>query len=163
MKSFFFFSFLFLGGVAFAQNQEIASADIYTIHSKHFNTDSIQNDGHPIILSFWATWCKPCIKELNNIAEVYEEWREETKVKLVAISIDDSRNLQKLAPMLESLDWPYEVYSDQNSDFRRAMNVNTVPHTFLIDQNRNVVWQHQGYTEGAEDILYEQLLNLIDQ
>jgi cytochrome c biogenesis protein CcmG, thiol:disulfide interchange protein DsbE len=64
------------------------------------NTDKLFNDGNPIIISFWATWCKPCIKELTTIADIYEDWQKETGVKLYAVSIDDSRSTAQVKTLV---------------------------------------------------------------
>lgn len=133
----------------------IPAVNIKTLEGQTFNTSAITNDGKPVIISFWATWCSPCKKELNTIAEYYDDWVEETGVKLVAISIDDSRNVNRVAPYVNSQAWDYEVYVDQNQDFKRAMNVNNVPHTFLLDGNGKIVYSHNSYAPGDEDKLYE--------
>ena len=106
------------------------------------------------------TWCKPCTKELNNIAEIYEDWQDETNVKLVAVSIDDRRSQSKVAPYVNSSGWEYEIYIDSNSDLKRAMGVSTVPHTFLLDKNKQIIWQHRGYVEGDEYELFDEILKL---
>jgi len=108
-----------------------------------------------MIISFWATWCKPCVNELSAIAENYEAWQKETGVKLIAISIDDSRSMSRVAPFVNGKDWTYEVFCDPNGDFKRAMGVVNVPHTFLIDGKGNIVWQHTVFAEGDELKLYE--------
>lgn len=141
--------------------QDIPSVNVKTLGGETFNTQNLHNDGKPMIISFWATWCKPCVQELNAIAEVYPEWQEETGVKLIAISIDDSRNLQKVAPFVKTQEWTYEVYSDVNGDFKRAMNVNFVPHTFLIDGKGNIIDQHTSYKPGDEEDLFEEVKALV--
>lgn len=138
-----------------AQNYVLPSADVQTLSGGVFNTKDIQNDGKPIIISFWATWCKPCIAELNAISENYEEWKDETGVKLIAISIDDARNVAKVEPFVNGRGWIYEVYCDPNGDFKRSLSVNTVPHTFLLNGKKEIVWQHNSYNPGDEDELYE--------
>jgi thiol-disulfide isomerase/thioredoxin len=146
--------------VSNAQNNSgssLPAVDVKTIDGKTINTGKFVNDGKPIIISFWATWCKPCKKELDAIAEVYADWQKETGVKLIAISIDDARSASKVGPDVKSKAWEYEVYLDSNSDFKRAMNVNNVPHTFIIDGNGKIVWQHNSYAEGDEDHLLEAL------
>lgn len=151
------FSFL---KVSIAQNSNgrpIPAVDVKTIEGQTVNTSKFSNDGNPIIISFWATWCKPCKKELDAIAEEYAEWQKETKVKLIAISIDDARSMAKVGTDVKSKAWEYEVYIDPNQDFKRAMNVNNVPHTFIIDGKGNIVWQHTSYAEGDEHHLYEVL------
>lgn len=145
-----------LASLALAQNAKVPeNITIKTLDGKTVETSIIQNDGKPIIVSFWATWCKPCNRELNAIKEVYEEWQEETGVKLVAVSIDDARSASKVKPHVDGNGWEYEVYLDQNQDFKRAMNVVNVPHTFLINGKGEIVWQHTAYVDGSEEELFE--------
>ena len=144
----------------FAQIKNLPNVDVQKIDGSSFNFKNIDNNGDPIVISFWATWCKPCTKELNNIAEVYEDWQDETNVKLVAVSIDDRRSQSKVAPYVNSSGWEYEIYIDPNSDLKRAMGVSTVPHTFLLDKNKQIIWQHRGYVEGDEYELFDEILKL---
>lgn len=143
-------------------SRNLPNVKVKTLQGDAFNISELDNDGGPIVISFWATWCKPCKKELNNIAEVYEDWQEETGVKLVAVSIDDSRSMAKVAPYVNSTDWEYEVFLDSNSDLKRAMGVSTVPHTFLLNGKKEIVWQHRGYVEGDEEKLYEKIVELTE-
>ena len=73
---------------------------------------------------------------------------------MIAVSIDDTRNVPKVAPLVNGKGWEFDVYTDANSDLRRALNVQTIPHTFLLDKNGSIVWQHNGYTPGEEEDLY---------
>lgn len=159
IKKIFILSSLILGISLYANSQdskrEIPSADVQTLKGETFNTSNISNDGKPIIINFWATWCSPCKRELNNISEMYDLWQEETGVKMVAVSIDDARNMRKVAPYVNGKAWDYEVLLDPNGDFKRALNVNTVPHTFLVNGEGEIVWQHNSYSEGDEYHLYE--------
>jgi cytochrome c biogenesis protein CcmG/thiol:disulfide interchange protein DsbE len=148
---------LHLGLSAQQKLQKIPAVDLKTLDGKTFNTANIVNDGKPIIISFWATWCAPCKKELNAIAENFESWQKETGVKIYAISIDDSRNSSKVAPYVNGQGWDYTVLLDENSDFKRALNVNNVPHTFVLNANREIVWQNNNYTEGGESKLLDVL------
>lgn len=143
-----------------AQTNTLPSVDIKKPDGTVVSTDSITNEGKPIIVSFWATWCKPCVKELTTISEVYEEWQEETGVKLYAVSIDDARTFANVASFVNGRDWPFEVLCDPNSDLKRAMNVNLVPHTFILDKDRNIVWQHTSFSEGGELELIELIRRL---
>lgn len=153
----FFLSFSLL---TFSQNRTLPKVDLKTLDNNTFNTSNFDNDGKPIVISFWATWCKPCIKELNNIAEVYEDWQDETGVKVIAISIDDTRNMNKVKPKVNALLWDYEVYCDPNGDLKRAMGVGSVPHTFLLNKNKEIVYQHTGYKDGDEYDLFKKIEDL---
>lgn len=142
------------------KTSKFPSIDVKSIEGKVVNTNSFENDGNPIVVSFWATWCKPCAKELDAITELYDEWQDETGVKVIAISIDDARNASKVAPYANGKDWPFDIYIDANSDLKRALNVNAIPHTFLLNGNKEVVWQHTSYFDGDEEELYEEILKL---
>ncbi|MFI5150600.1 MAG: TlpA family protein disulfide reductase [Bacteroidia bacterium] len=146
-------------GTLFAQQkpQKIPSVDVKTMDGKAFNTKDISNGGKPIVISFWATWCAPCKKELNGISENFDSWVKQTGVKLYAVSIDDTRNSSKVAPYVNGQGWDYTVLLDENSDFKRALNVNNVPHTFVLNANGEIVWQNNSYTEGGEAKLLEVL------
>lgn len=160
MKKILISLFLLVSSISFAQIKNLPNVDVKKIDGSSFNFKNIDNNGDPVVISFWATWCKPCTKELNNIAEVYEDWQDETNVKLVAVSIDDRRSQSKVAPYVNSSGWEYEIYIDPNSDLKRAMGVSTVPHTFLLDKNKQIIWQHRGYVEGDEYELFDEILKL---
>ena len=123
--------------------------------------DLILHDG-PTVFCFWATWCSPCKRELNNDAELYDDWVDETGVKIVAVSIDDQRSVNRVAPYVNSVGWEYDILLDPNREFARAMNVNNVPHTFLVDREGKVVWSHNNYADGDEYELQEELEKLAE-
>ena len=151
-----------LAGSLMAQGAKLPeNITLKSLDGQSVPSSVIQNDGKPVIISFWATWCKPCNRELNNIKEVYEEWQDETGVKLVPISIDDARSASRVKPHVDGNDWPYEVYIDQNSDLKRAMNVVNVPHTFILNGEGEIVWQHTGYQDGGEEEVIEKVRELL--
>jgi peroxiredoxin len=139
---------------SFAQDK-VPAIKIKDLKGSLVDASKISNDGKPVVISFWATWCKPCIRELNAINDEYVDWVDETGLKLVAISIDDTRQSSKVRPFVASQGWEYEVYLDENSELRRALNVNNIPHTFLLNGKGEIVWQHNGYLPGDEDHLHE--------
>lgn len=111
----------------------------------------------PIVISFWATWCAPCKRELNTIQDLYPDWQDETGVTLVAVSIDDEKTKAQVRVYVDGKAWEYVVLLDPNGDFKRAMGVNNVPHTFLVDTEGNIVYSHNNYAPGDEEKLYEEI------
>ena len=137
------------------QGSKLPSVNVKTLEGQTFNTQDITNDGKPIVISFWALWCTPCKKELDAYNDNYEEWQEETGVKIIAVSIDDSRSTAKVLPFVSGKGWEFDVLLDPNGDFKRAMSVNMIPHTFILDGEGNIVYQHTSYYEGLEDEIFE--------
>ena len=145
-------------GIMMAQNgKSLPSVKLKDLSGKTIDISTFENDGRPIIISFWATWCKPCKAELNAIAEEYDDWQDETGVTLIAVSIDDARSTGRVEPYVNGQGWDYKILLDPNGDLKRAMNVNNVPHTFIIDGNGKIVWQHNNYAAGDEEELYKKV------
>ena len=144
--------FLFSSIVLFSYSQ-LPNINLKDVNGDTKNLSKFSNNGKPMIISFWATWCKPCKAELNTIAEEYDDWVDETGVQLIAISIDDARSSTRVEPYINAQGWEYMVLLDPNGDYKRAMNVNNVPHTFFFNGSGKIVWDHNNYSPG--------LLNLI--
>ncbi len=134
----------------------IPAAELKNFDGKIFNSRDILKDTVPVVLSFWATWCKPCIKELTAINEEMDEWQEEIQFRVVAVSIDDARTTHAVRNLVNARGWAFEVYLDLNSDFKKLMNVAQPPHTFILFHGKTV-YQHTSYAEGDEEALYEEL------
>ncbi|MDE7495388.1 MAG: TlpA family protein disulfide reductase [Muribaculaceae bacterium] len=134
---------------ALGASAALPSVTLTDINGNSVNTAELSNDGKPMVISFFATWCKPCQRELKAIHEVYDDWQDETGVKVIAVSIDEAQNAQKVKPLVEGKGWDYEVLLDTNSEFKRQLGVNDIPHVFVIDGEGNIVWNHQGYVDGG--------------
>jgi peroxiredoxin len=135
-----------------ALHAQVANVQLKDINGKTVQTASIvNNDGKPVIISFFATWCKPCMRELKAIHEVYADWQDETGVKMYIVSIDQAQDANKVKPLVDGNGWEYEVLLDPNGDFKRAMNVQNIPHVFVIDGEGKIVYNHAGYVDGGEE------------
>lgn len=144
---------------------QYASAQLPSVQLKDFNgksvdTAQLNNDGKPFVISFFATWCKPCLRELRAINEVYPDWQEETGMKLIAISTDEAQNVQKVKPLVDSEGFEYEVLLDTNQDFQHALGVQMIPYVMIIDGQGNIVETRNGYTEGSEQHIIEKIREL---
>lgn len=140
-------------------SKKIPAVKLKDMNGKTVNTAELNTNG-PIVFSFWATWCAPCKKELNTIHELYEEWQEETGVTIIAVSIDDEKTKSQVPIYVNGKAWDYIVLMDPNGDFKRAMGVNNVPHTFLVDKDGNIVYSHNNYAPGDEEKLYQEIKKL---
>jgi len=156
----FVVSATFLMSMIMEGGSKLPSVKVKDLKGNIVNTSEFDNNGKPIVISFWATWCAPCKKELNAIHEVYQDWQDDTDVKLIAISIDDARSATRVKPYVDSQGWDYEVYIDSNQDLKRALNVNNVPQTFLLNGSGEIVWTHSGYAPGDEEELLEEIEKL---
>lgn len=143
----------------FAQLPHVTLNDI---NGKAVRLDTLSNGGKPIIIDFFATWCKPCNRELSAISEVYDQWQSETGVRLIAVSIDQAHHINKVKPLVDQLGWPYEVLLDPNSELKRALGVQLIPYTLIVDGNGKIVYKHSGYVDGEEDELLEEMKKISD-
>ena len=161
MKKYLLTALMFMGifAVSFAQ---LPSVSLKTMEGKTINTAKLNNGGKPFIISFFATWCKPCNRELKAIQEVYADWQDETGVKVIAVSIDQAQNIQKVKPLVDGNGWEFDILLDPNSDFKRAMGVNLIPHVFIVDGKGKIVESRSGYTEGGEEHLIEKVRELVE-
>ena len=161
-RKFLFLAAIMLLATVMEINAQLPTVTLKDINGKTVRTDTLSNNGKPFIISFFATWCKPCNRELTAIAEVYDEWQEETGVKVVAISIDQAQNINKVKPLVDQHEWPYEtVLLDPNSELKRQLGIQMIPYVLIVDGQGKIVYKHNGYTEGAEEELIEKVRELI--
>jgi len=149
---------LILSFNAFSQDN-LPKVDVKTIDGETISIQDATNKDNIVIVSLWATWCVPCIKELDAKSDVYDEWQEETGVELIAVSVDDSRTVKRVKTLINGKGWDYQVLLDTNNDLKRALGASTVPLTLVIKDNK-IVLRHSGYSPGSEDELYEKIKEL---
>lgn len=158
MKNIFLLIITLLSFSLQAQDQ-ILDTTLKTLDGDVTSLTKIASENDLVMVSLWATWCVPCKNELDAISEVYEDWQDETGVKLVAVSVDDSRTVNRVKPLVNGKDWDFQILLDTNNDLKRALNAVTVPLVVII-KNGEIVYRHSGYTPGSEYKLYDELLKL---
>lgn len=149
--------------VSLATYAQLPSVQLKTIDGKAIDTATLSNDGKPFAICFFATWCKPCNRELKAISEVYADWQDETGMKIYAISIDQGQNIQKVKPMVDAEGWEYDVLLDANSDFLKALGIQMIPHTIIVGGDGKIAKQHSGYQEGSEIHILEDIKKLLNK
>lgn len=161
MKKIFALSFMAWIASIGLLHAQLPAVTLKALNGQSVQTDTLSNNGKPFIIDFFATWCKPCNRELDAIAEVYEDWQEETGVKIYAVSIDQGQNINKVKPLVNNHGWPYEVLLDPNGDLKRALGIQTIPFVLIVDGQGTIVYKHNGYTDGAEEELINKVRELI--
>ena len=155
MKKFIPILFFLLSLSIVAQN-ELPNIELTTIEGKTINFQKATTSDNIVIVSLWATWCVPCLKELDAISEVWDDWQDETNVELIAVSVDDSRTVKRVKPLINGKGWDYTILLDTNNDLKRALGASTVPLTLLVKNNK-IIFRHSGYSPGSEFELFEKI------
>ncbi len=138
-------------------DKQVPNIEVSTLDGNKVKMLDAIGTGKITVINFWATWCGPCKLELNNIAELYPDWKKDYNVQVIAISIDDSRNTAKVKTYVGGRSWDYTILLDSNQDLKRALNFQAPPYTLLLDKTGTIVHSHTGYNEGDEYILEEQI------
>ena len=144
--------------VVYAQkNRTLPSVQLKNLAGEQVDVKTLVGKGKPVVISFWATWCAPCKKELNNVTKIYEDWQNDYDVEVIAISMDNSQNMAKVKSYVNGVKWPYKVFIDANEDLKRSLNFQSIPYTILLDGKGNIVYTHNGYQEGDEYVLEDEI------
>lgn len=156
-KAFFLLLLLFISTISPAQSF-VPNLKLNDLNGKSYSVQEYSKD-KLIVFSFWATWCVPCINELDAISEDYDTKKNELKFELIAVSIDDAKTRSRVKPLVSGKGWDYKILMDTNQAFKRALNISSVPYIVVV-KNKKVVYTHSGYTPGAEKELYKKLKTL---
>jgi thiol-disulfide isomerase/thioredoxin len=149
---------LFFGNIVYSQ-QEFPSVDLKSLDSEAINTSSFNEVDKLYVFSFWATWCAPCIQELEAISEVYQDWKTQINLEVIAVSTDDSRTNKRVKPLINGKGWEYNVLLDTNQDLKRKLSIANIPYLVVV-KNGKIVFIQNGHTPGAEGELLDKLKTL---
>ena len=148
---------LSLSSFTTGDGDKIPSATVKKLDGSTANSGTFSNDGKPMIISFWATWCLPCLEELGHVSEKLPDWKTEKDFNFVALSIDDPRTAQKVKTMINGKGWEFDqVLLDPSQSIKRQLNVNNVP-TTLVYYKGKLVYSHVGFAPGDEVELFEKI------
>lgn len=155
MSKIYFTVLLFIMIQLCANAQAVPNIKLTTIDGSNFQTQQLNDiSGKPVILSFWATWCIPCLNELTAINDNLDDWKKQSRFEFYAISEDDSRTAKKVAALVNGKGWKFNVLLDKNQDLKREMNLMNIPYTMVIKDGK-IIYRKAGYVAGNENELYE--------
>lgn len=166
IKVFFLISFLFLITNGFSQEgnySKLPDIDLKNLDGVEIDLSENIKNKELTVVSFWATWCAPCKKELNAIHEVYDKWQKELDVQLIAVSIDNERTVERVSSYVESTNWAFDILLDTDWALKKVLDIKNIPFTVVIDASGNILYSHQNYVEGDEEFLYEELINFSEK
>lgn len=151
------FALAFLVSSTVISMAQVPSVTVENSKGETVDTRTLLDAGTPMIISFWSTSCKPCIRELDAVYDALPDWLDEVGFRVVAVSTDDSRQLAKAKSFSQGRGWgeDFTLLFDKNQDFMRAMNVSAVPHVFVVDSKGKIVYSHTSYVPGNELELFE--------
>jgi len=162
IKTFFLFTLsLLVFTVVNAQDKGLPSVNVKTVEGKTVDIQDFAKNGKITVISFWATWCAPCKKELDAIADVYVDWQDDYDMELVAVSVDTRRSAATIPALVASKGWEYSILIGKHAELSAAFNFQTIPQTILVDQSGNIVYHHAGYVPGDEYELEEKIKDLV--
>ncbi len=162
MKRLFAFAaaILFSASV-YAQDSALPATQIKDVNSgKKIAFNEAIAPGKVTLISFWATWCVPCKKEIKNVREKMPSWQKEADFNYVTVSIDESRAEGLVRSYAKSQGWEFPFYIDPNGDLKRSLNFQNVPFTVIVDKNGKVAYTHTGYEEGGEEEVFAKIKEL---
>ena len=111
------------------------------------------------VFSFWATWCAPCVQELDAISEVYSDWKSKINIEIIAVSVDDARTEKRVKPLVNGKGWEYVVLLDTNQELKRSLSIANVPYLIVV-KNNEIVHVQNGHSPGGETAFFEILKGL---
>jgi len=115
----------------------------------------------PLLVSFWATWCAPCKKEMIFLEEFHQKYSENS-FRVLAISTDSPKSMSKVKSYIRAKKHTFLVGIDPNQDIAKKMNALLMPTTLILNKEQKVSWYHQGFIPGDEKEIEAQIRAVLD-
>ena len=147
-------------GKAGADTSVAPDFELRNLEGKRVTLKSLLGKG-PIILDFWATWCKPCLEAMKHLQLIYDEYKD-TGLQVVAISQDSPRSVSKVKSFIKGRRFTFSVLLDTNKDVYRKFRLYGLPHTFVLNKEGEIVFRRFGYRHGDETVLKKEIEELIE-
>ena len=155
----FIFLYIFLITITGFSQKTLPNISLKTFEGDKISVTELSSNDKIVVISLWATWCVPCIKELDAINELYDDWRAEVDFEVYAISVDDSRSVKRAKALVNGKGWEHNILLDTNQNLKRALGASAIPETIIV-KNNEILYQHTGYRNGDEYELFEKLKKL---
>ena len=128
-----------------------------------------QPDRHAVLMSFFATWCAPCMKELPILEEVYQEYKDK-QIKFFLIDITEAtrtnpgyEDMPKAGPFLAEKGVTMEILYDLRGKVMENYNAQTLPRLFIVDGYQTLRMTRKGFHEGEEELFKKELSDIINE
>jgi len=156
MKKLILIVFICISTSLFSQ-EVMPNISLKTVNGKSINSNDLIIKGRITVISFWATWCKPCLEELDAISDEFDAWEKEVDFRFIAISVDDSRSSSRVSSLVKGKGWPFEFFLDPNQDLKRALNISEIPFMIIINKEGKIALRHVSFVQGFEQTLFEEI------
>jgi thiol-disulfide isomerase/thioredoxin len=144
---------LLLVSIAWSQEPDFRLRDLENTWQEYSDLKGTQLT----VVDFWATWCQPCVRSIPLLSEMEKEYRDRG-VRFIGVSIDGPRNQSKIKPFIQSMGVEYPIIRDMDSELMTDLGVTAVPTLLLYDAEGELIFFHEGFRPGDEDIIRDQLM-----
>ena len=130
------------------RNIMLPDLSVRLLDGKQVRLSALLEEG-PLLVSFWATWCAPCKKEMIFLEEFHQKYNENS-FRVLAISTDSPKSMSKVKSYIRAKKYTFLVGIDPNQEIAKKMNALLIPTTLILNKDRKVSWYHQGFIPGDE-------------
>lgn len=155
------FLVILLASVTLGMSSDVTNFKLPNLRNQQVELAELLKDG-PVLLDFWATWCKPCMKAFPKLNALHKKYGEKG-LTVVGINEDGARSQSKVKPFVRSLRIKFLILIDNNNEVMRKLQVQNLPTTILITPNGMVVARHVGYSPDGIKKLEERIVTLLTE